>query len=121
MCGIVGIYNYKTGQEVTEALLQGMSEKIPYRGPDGFGYFYDKEIALGHRRLTIIDTNERSNQPMTSSHADTTICYNGEVYNYVELKEQLEQSGVTFKTTSDTEVILELYRKKGIDFFLKYR
>ncbi len=82
MCGIVGIYNYKTGQEVTEALLHGMSEKIPYRGPDGFGYFFDKEIGLGHRRLTIIDTNERSNQPMTSSHADTTICYNGEVYNY---------------------------------------
>ncbi|MEP1743937.1 MAG: asparagine synthase (glutamine-hydrolyzing) [Kangiellaceae bacterium] len=116
MCGIVGIYNYKTGQEVTEALLHGMSEKIPYRGPDGFGYFFDKEIGLGHRRLTIIDTNERSNQPMTSSHADTTICYNGEVYNYVELKEQLEKSGVTFKTTSDTEVILELYRQKGIDF-----
>jgi len=116
MCGIAGIYNFKTNKEVTTQQLESMSEVISYRGPDGFGYFYDHSLALGHRRLTIIDTNERSNQPMTSSHSQTTICYNGEVYNYVELKESLEEKSVSFRTTSDTEVILELYRHKGIDF-----
>ncbi|MBV1909366.1 MAG: asparagine synthase (glutamine-hydrolyzing) [Kangiellaceae bacterium] len=116
MCGIVGIYNYKTNKDVNESDITAMSEVISYRGPDGFGYHFDGALGLGHRRLTIIDTNERSNQPMTSTDNETTICYNGEVYNYVELKETLVKKGVIFNTTSDTEVILELYKDKGIEF-----
>ncbi len=115
MCGIAGIYNFKTNKEVSPVQLEAMCKVIDYRGPDGHGYFYDNQVALGHRRLTIIDTNERSNQPMQTSDREFTICYNGEVYNYVELKEQLLQRNAEFRTTSDTEVILQLYREQGAD------
>ncbi|MFT6733316.1 MAG: asparagine synthase (glutamine-hydrolyzing) [Polaribacter sp.] len=116
MCGIAGIYNYKTGQTVSSYSIVSMCDVITYRGPDGFGYHYDGSLGLGHRRLTIIDTHERSNQPMLSDDNKTSICFNGEIYNYIELKETLKESGVNFKTTSDTEVLLELYRNSGIDF-----
>jgi len=116
MCGIAGIYNYKTNTDVEKQQLESMCQVIEYRGPDGHGYFYDKNLAFGHRRLTIIDTNERSNQPMQSSDGQTVICYNGEVYNYLELKEKLISDEVKFNTTSDTEVILQLYKQNGIDF-----
>jgi len=116
MCGIAGIYNYKTDQTVSSYSIVSMCDVITYRGPDGFGYHYDGSLGLGHRRLTIIDTHERSNQPMLSDDNKTSICFNGEIYNYIELKETLKESGVNFKTTSDTEVLLELYRNSGIDF-----
>jgi len=116
MCGIAGIYNFKTERSVSENQIETMCNVIKYRGPDGYGYYYDNNLGLGHRRLTIIDTNERSNQPMVSSDEQTVICYNGEVYNYIELKKNLTDKNIDFKTTSDTEVILELYRAKGIDF-----
>ncbi len=116
MCGIAGIYNYKTNQAVSSESIESMCDVIIYRGPDGFGYHYDGSLGLGHRRLTIIDTHERSNQPMISDDRKTSICFNGEIYNYVELKEILKESGVNFKTTSDTEVLLELYRNNGIKF-----
>lgn len=116
MCGIAGIYNYKTNQPVSSKSIESMCDVITYRGPDGFGYHYDGSLGLGHRRLTIIDTHERSNQPMISEDARTSICFNGEIYNYIELKETLKDSGVKFRTTSDTEVLLELYRNNDIDF-----
>ena len=116
MCGIAGIYNYKTNQPVSSKSIESMCDVITYRGPDGFGYHYEGSLGLGHRRLTIIDTHERSNQPMLSQDSKTSICFNGEIYNYLELKETLKKSGVNFNTTSDTEVLLELYRNTGIDF-----
>lgn len=115
MCGIVGIYNYQSQDPVTPEQLKAMNSVIEYRGPDGEGYYIDGPVGLGHKRLTIIDTNERSNQPMLSQEQETVICYNGEVYNYLELKDELIRDGVEFQTTSDTEVILELYRQKGIE------
>ena len=115
MCGIVGIYNYKSNKKVSTTALESMSEAIAYRGPDGHGYYYDHKLAFGHRRLTIIDTSERANQPMSSADESHIICYNGEVYNYLEIKNQLVKDGVNFKTTSDTEVILELFQKEGVD------
>ena len=115
MCGIVGIYNHLNQQSVTLEQVKAMNSVIEYRGPDGEGYYTDGPVGLGHKRLTIIDTNERSNQPMISGDEQTVICYNGEVYNYVELKEELVDEGIEFRTTSDTEVILELYRQKGIE------
>ena len=116
MCGIAGIYNYKTNQPVSSQSIELMCDVITYRGPDGFGYHYDGSLGLGHRRLTIIDTHERSNQPMISEDSRTSICFNGEIYNYIELKETLKDAGVNFKTTSDTEVLLELYRNNDISF-----
>ncbi len=119
MCGIAGIYNFKTHNQVTEQSIKDMIAVINYRGPDGDGVFTTEHIGFGHKRLTIIDTSERSNQPMTSHYGPQTICYNGEVYNYVELSQQLKDSGTSFKTTSDTEVILELLRAEGVSALQK--
>ncbi len=113
MCGIAGIYNFKSNSSVDDITIKDMISVINYRGPDGDGVFTSNSIGLGHKRLTIIDTSERSNQPMTSHLGPQTLCYNGEVYNYIELSEQLKTNGYILKTTSDTEVILELLRKKG--------
>jgi len=97
-----------------------MISVINYRGPDGDGVFTSGQIGLGHKRLTIIDTSERSNQPMSSHSGSQTLCYNGEVYNYVELAHQLKKLGIEFRTTSDTEVILELIRKEGVSALEKF-
>lgn len=107
MCGIAGIYRYKNQQNVLASEIEQMISVINYRGPDGEGVYTDGALGLGHKRLTIIDTSERSNQPMLSESQEQVICYNGEVYNYVEIAEQLKKSNVTFKTSSDTEVVLE--------------
>ena len=119
MCGIAGIYNFKSGLTVSENSIKDMISVIDYRGPDGDGVYTSNFIGLGHKRLTIIDTSERSNQPMTSQSGPETICYNGEVYNYLELANQLKTSGINFKTESDTEVVLELMKKEGVDSLLK--
>ena len=110
MCGIAGIYNFKSQQPVQEKDINSMTAAIHYRGPDGDGIYCDGPIGLGHKRLTIIDTSERSNQPMTSQYGSSTLCYNGEIYNYVELAHELSKTGINFKTQSDTEVLLELLR-----------
>lgn len=115
MCGIAGIYNFKSENTVNESDIETMTSVIHYRGPDGDGIYTSGAIGLGHKRLTIIDTSERSNQPMSSASGKQTLCYNGEVYNYLELAESLISQGVGFRTSSDTEVILELIRSKGTD------
>jgi len=115
MCGIAGIYRYKTGAGVSQQEIESMCTVITYRGPDGSGEYIDGALGLGHRRLTIIDTSERSSQPMVSSDGEVVICYNGEVYNYVEMKSKLEEEGVEFSTTSDTEVLMQMYRKHGLE------
>lgn len=97
-----------------------MCNTFEYRGPDGRGEYIDGHLGLGHRRLTIIDTSERSNQPMLSEDGQTVICYNGEVYNYVEMRKSLEAKGQTFKTTSDTEVMLHMYRHYGQDSLAQF-
>lgn len=106
MCGITGIYRFKTRQPVTEDEIRRMGAVIGHRGPDGDGVFVDGALGLGHKRLSIIDVSERSNQPMRSSCGRYTLAYNGEVYNYLELREPLRQRGMNFRTESDTEVIL---------------
>jgi len=113
MCGIVGIYNFKSGKPVSASLIDSMCQPVHHRGPDGSGVFTEGSIGLGHRRLSIIDVDERSNQPMTSSSSQSVICYNGEVYNYRELRPPLESSGFSFQTQSDTEVLLNLYERDG--------
>ncbi|HPB73013.1 MAG TPA: asparagine synthetase B, partial [Phycicoccus sp.] len=108
MCGIVGFHGHDD-----RALLQRMNDELTHRGPDGEGLFLDGLVGLGHRRLTIIDTSVSANQPMFSADRRYVIVFNGEIYNFRELKAELEGLGHRFTTQSDTEVILAGYAQWG--------
>ncbi len=110
MCGFVGIIN-KNKQPIDEGLLKSMADKIHYRGPDEEGCFIDNNLGFYHKRLSIIDLSS-GKQPMTSGAY--TIVFNGEIYNYIELRDQLISKGHRFVTRSDTEVILKMYEEHGI-------
>lgn len=112
MCGIVGIIN-KNKEAVSSQLLTAMAATIHHRGPDEDGIFVHNNVGFFHKRLSIIDLST-GQQPMTFE--DCTIIYNGEIYNYIELREELIKKNHVFKTTSDTEVILHLYKQYGDDF-----
>ncbi len=112
MCGIVGIIN-KNNQKADCNVLRKMASVIHHRGPDEEGILVDGPVGLFHKRLSIIDLST-GQQPMT--FGDYTIIFNGEIYNYVELREELIAKGHHFQTTSDTEVILHLYAEYGNDF-----
>jgi asparagine synthase (glutamine-hydrolysing) len=107
MCGIAGVLDY-SARTVDGAVVEKMADAIRHRGPDDSGLFLDGEIGLGHRRLSILDI-EGGHQPMHSSCGRYTVVYNGELYNFRELKRQLTQTGYVFRTKSDTEVILAAY------------
>jgi asparagine synthase (glutamine-hydrolysing) len=113
MCGITGIFNI-TGEDVTPGHLEEMNLRLAHRGPDGEGFWFDKNIALAHRRLSIIDL-EGGAQPMTNEDGTVHITFNGEIYNYKRLREQLKGKGHIFKTECDTEVIVHLYEEFGKD------
>lgn len=106
MCGISGIIRYNSPVDETE--IKSMTKSIAHRGPDGEGVFIKDNIALGHRRLSIIDL-DGGKQPMSYNNGNLHITYNGEIYNYIELKKELKALGHKFKTNSDTEVILASY------------
>ncbi|MBF0779309.1 asparagine synthase (glutamine-hydrolyzing) [Streptococcus cuniculi] len=109
MCGFVGFYsNTITDKNV----VKEMSDQIAHRGPDSDGYYFDKGINFGFRRLSIIDLNEGS-QPILNESNDIAIIFNGEIYNYQEIREDLVQKGYHFKTHTDTEVILHGYEEYG--------
>jgi asparagine synthase (glutamine-hydrolysing) len=109
MCGISGIIN-KSGQPVSNALIENITNLVFHRGPDGSDYFHHSNISLGHRRLSIIDLSEDGKQPMHYLNR-YTITYNGEIFNYIELRNELKTYGYSFNTASDTEVILAAYDK----------
>jgi asparagine synthase (glutamine-hydrolysing) len=111
MCGISGIIR-KSGRPVVAEEIQAINNLASHRGPDAEGYFLDHNLAMGHRRLAILDLTSAGNQPMTW-HDRYTIVYNGEVYNYVELKDELSALDYRFTTGTDTEVILAAYDKWG--------
>ena len=113
MCGIAGMIDPRLGPEEGETLLKGMLGSIRHRGPDYSSVWVDMPVLLGHNRLSIIDLSERANQPM--EYDDLVIVYNGEVYNYIEIKKELEKKGYQFCTESDTEVILVAYKEWGGD------
>jgi asparagine synthase (glutamine-hydrolysing) len=116
MCGIAGIYAYHyAANPVDRAELRRIRDHMTARGPDGFGEWYsqDERVGLGHRRLTIIDLSERGAQPMTSADGKFVITFNGEIYNYRQLRASLEARGRMFRTQTDTEVLLHLYAEKG--------
>ena len=104
MCGIVGFVGARADMD---EILQAMMDRIVHRGPDGEGRFVDGQVALGHRRLSIIDL-EGGKQPMFNEDGSLVVVFNGEVYNFQELREQLLAAGHTFATRSDTEVLLSL-------------
>ena len=114
MCGIVGVAG---DTHVSPELLLAMRDTLRHRGPDDVGAWWsdDGRVGLGHRRLAIIDLSPAGRQPMTDASRSLQIAYNGEIYNYLELRSELEALNHRFHTASDTEVILEAYREWGLD------
>ena len=114
MCGIAGFVARETGGEAGVAdAVRRMTDRMRLRGPDAEGLWTGSGVVLGHRRLAIQDLDARSTQPMHWSDGNLTIVFNGEIYNYRELRAELEREGVAFRTTSDTEVLLALYAREG--------
>ena len=118
MCGIAGMIDPRLGREEGETLLEKMLRSIRHRGPDYSSSWVEMPVLLGHNRLSIIDLSDRANQPMI--YDGLVIVYNGEVYNYLEIKQELEERGYKFRTTSDTEVILAAYREWGSDCVARF-
>lgn len=110
MCGIVGIVRKGDNKDV----IKKMNDRIVHRGPDGEGYFFLGDVALGHRRLSIIDLST-GDQPMFNEDGSVVTVFNGEIYNYLELKEELESLGHVFKSRSDTEVLVHGYEEWKVD------
>ena len=110
MCGIVGFKTNRDFNQLKESLPQATSMLI-HRGPDDTGLFFDQEsgVGLGHRRLSVIDLSESGRQPMVSDDGMVHIVYNGEIYNFKEIRTTLEEVGHHFRTETDTEVILKAY------------
>jgi asparagine synthase (glutamine-hydrolysing) len=114
VCGIVGIFNLR-GQPVSPVSLRQMTDAIAHRGPDGEGFYIDSFIGLGHRRLAIIDLSPTGHQPMVSEDENYAITYNGEVYNFQEIRSELKALGHSFKSKTDSEVVLKAYIEWGSD------
>jgi len=113
MCGICGYISKKN------ISIEKMNDSIVHRGPDNQGFFREQGIGLGHTRLSILDLSDDSNQPMISRSGRYVLVYNGEVYNFIELKKELNDLGVIFQRESDTEVVLEGFKVWGIELFQK--
>ncbi len=118
MCGIAGYIDLD--KKADERIIRYMTDAISHRGPDGFGHKLFENAAIGHRRLSIIDLASGA-QPMSNAAGTLWITYNGELYNYLDLKSKLAAFGYTFKTTSDTEVIIYAYEKWGEDCLKHFR
>lgn len=117
MCGIAGIIAFDEVGEHNLQFLETATDRLERRGPDSRGIFRHKNVGLGHRRLSIIDTSDHGKQPMTDASGRYTIVYNGEVYNFGKLREKLMNAGVVFQSESDTEVLLQAYIHKK-EYFL---
>ncbi len=114
MCGIAGIYGVSD-----KPLVKRMCDKIIHRGPDEDGYYVDDKVSLGMRRLSIIDLNTGS-QPIFNEDGSIVVVFNGEIYNFKELREELEQNGHKFQTNSDTEVIVHAYEDYGYECLKRF-
>lgn len=115
MCGITGIFNIKRNKPIEKEILKKMISVLAHRGPDDTGYFISKKIGLAQSRLSIIDI-EGGKQPINNENNSIQVIFNGEIYNYIELREQLLKQGHHFRTKSDTEVIVHAYEEYGYDF-----
>lgn len=116
MCGIVGEINC-AGHKVSPAVLEAMRDRLSHRGPDDAGLFLtqDGAVGLGHRRLSVIDLSAAGHQPMTNETGTVWISFNGEIFNFPELKAALSRQGHIFRSHCDTEVIIHLYEEYGVD------
>lgn len=118
MCGIVGVFNFRRRDHVDAGVLKRMRDTMLHRGPDGAGAWVDPggRVALGHRRLSIIDLSDSAAQPMSNENATVWVTFNGEIYNHVELRRELLDCGHQFRTDhSDTETIVHGYEEWGLD------
>ncbi|MFH0880339.1 MAG: asparagine synthase (glutamine-hydrolyzing), partial [Lentisphaerota bacterium] len=115
MCGICG-FNWQN-----KDLIHGMQEIMHHRGPDQHGIYCDPDMSLGHRRLSIIDLSEQGRQPMTNEDGSLQVVFNGEIYNFQDIKTGLEKKGHQFRSHSDTEVILHAYEEYGLEAVHQFR
>jgi asparagine synthase (glutamine-hydrolysing) len=120
MCGIYGILNFDRPEKPSDSILAAMGGVITHRGPDDFGHFLGRGVALGMRRLSIIDVSG-GHQPISNEDESVWIVLNGEIYNFQTLRDELESKGHRFRTRTDTEVIVHLYEEEGLDFFKRLR
>jgi asparagine synthase (glutamine-hydrolysing) len=122
MCGIAGkVVLGAVGQRTNAETIRQMTDVLCHRGPDAGGVWVNDGAAVGNRRLAVIDLDPRSHQPMSDDQAGVHVVFNGEIYNYRELRRQLQQDGVRLRTESDTEVILRLYLREGQRLLAKLR
>ncbi len=119
MCGIAGYIHLDPLRYASAEKLNNMVDVLSHRGPDGKGIYVNKNIALGHSRLSIIDL-DTGNQPMFNDDREIILTFNGEIYNYKELREELKKKGHNFHTTSDTEVVIKAYEEWSTNCFLKF-
>src|SRR5262245_35592974 len=115
MCGIAGRVNFASQAPVPRALLTAMCDLIAHRGPDGWDVWTRGHAGLGHRRLAIIDLSDAGRQPMSTADGEIWLTFNGEIYNFLELRAELERRGHRFHSHTDSEVILYAYREYGVD------
>ena len=116
MCGICGQFNFARNEPVEPEIVRRMTDSIAHRGPDDEGYFFSGSLGLGFRRLSIIDL-AGGHQPMSDAEETVWVIFNGEIYNFKELRAELEQRGHHFRTRSDTEVIVHGYKEWGTEVF----
>lgn len=119
MCGIVG-FVYADGQPVSPSILKSATETLAHRGPDGDGYWIEGNVGLGHRRLSILDLSSAGQQPMLSHNQRYVITYNGEVYNFREIRAELRTKGVHCISETDSEVVLNAFSFWGVEALLKF-
>jgi asparagine synthase (glutamine-hydrolysing) len=115
MCGIVALFHFDPQYPVSEPMLRQMTNSMAHRGPDDEGYWIRGAIGLGHRRLAIIDLSPSGHQPMSNEDGTLWITYNGEIYNFLELRQELEKKGHSFHSHTDTETILHAYEEWGTE------
>ncbi len=113
MCGIAGIISDSLSPEELRRRTEAMHDRLRHRGPNDEGVYADRGVVLAHRRLAILDLSETGHQPMSTDDSRYTIVFNGEIYNFRDLRNDLEARGVTFQSRSDTEVILRLFEREG--------
>ena len=117
MCGIVGQFR-TDGNHLEKSLIENMCTALRHRGPDDQGFFFDGPVGLGMRRLSVIDL-DGGQQPMSNEDGTLQVIFNGEIYNYQDLRQELLSNGHDLNTQSDTEVIVHLYEDYGLDCFSK--
>jgi len=117
MCGIAGYFYLDQERRAEQALIRNMTDTLTHRGPDTGNYYHDGNVALGHRRLSIIDLSEAANQPLCNEDRSVWVVFNGELYNFKTLKRQLAEKGHQFKSQTDTEVIVHGYEEWGPECF----